>query len=328
VAVVFIIIGFGVSLLFRPSPESSLQDDISKASESRWNRLADMPTARAGLAAAAYDNHIYAIAGEGENGVLNVNERYDPSSDTWDIHTPKPIPVADVQAGVIGGMIFVPGGRQNNGRVINVLEIYDPRNDTWSQGAPLPIALSAYALVAFEGKLFLFGGWDGITYLDTVFMYDPTQDDWSTLSSMDLARGFAKVALVNDIIYVIGGINETKALDNNDIFSPILYISGDDPWIISVPIPEGWEAVGVASIAEKLYLLSSNRIDKLLIHEFATRSGEWREIQNSIRPYSSEFSLVSLGSEIYVIGGEVAGEPASQNFVYQVIYTISIPIIK
>jgi DNA-binding CsgD family transcriptional regulator len=331
VAVIFVIIGFGISLVFRPTPETPVIDEaflVSNFEGTYWNQLAEMPTARAGLAAVAYNNQIFAIAGEGEGGVLNNNERYDPTADIWDILSPKSVPVADVEAGVIGGRIYIPGGRLDNGKVTDILEIYDPKNDTWSHGSPLPMALSAYALATFEGKLFLFGGWDGEVYLDTVFMYDPSLDKWSKGSSMSTPRGFAEGALVNDIIYIIGGINNTEILGNNEIFSPISDISGDDPWIASVPIPVGWEAVGIASIAEKLYIASSNRIDSIIIHEFAIRSSEWREIKNSIRPYSKDFGIVSIGSEIYLLGGLVSGEPVSQNLAYKVIYTISIPIVK
>jgi DNA-binding CsgD family transcriptional regulator len=113
-AVILILVGYVVSIFFRPQPEpqNQSQDVISAAEfeESRWKQLADMPTARAGLAAAVYDNHIYAIAGEGVDGPVAVNERYDPQTDTWEILTPKSVPVQDVQAGVIGGRIYIPGG--------------------------------------------------------------------------------------------------------------------------------------------------------------------------------------------------------------------------
>jgi N-acetylneuraminic acid mutarotase len=132
-----------------------------------------MLTARSALAAAAYENQVYAIGGETDEGVTGALERYDPRSDTWTALAPKPLAAAEIGAAVIGGKIYVPGGLTAEGMPTTVLEVYDPRSDAWSLGPSMPEALSAYALAAFEGKLYLFGGWNGTGYVASVYAFDP-----------------------------------------------------------------------------------------------------------------------------------------------------------
>ena len=85
---------------------------------------------------------------------------------------------------VLGGLIYVPGGRLASGEMTNVLEVYNPYQDTWSRKAPLPEAVSGYALVAFEGGLYLFGGWDGNKALADVYAYDPGLDQWEARADL------------------------------------------------------------------------------------------------------------------------------------------------
>jgi len=85
---------------------------------------------------------------------------YDAEADQWAAAATKPTPVTDIQAALLGGRIYVPGGETSKGSISAELAIYDPRDDTWSLGAALPEPRSAYGLVAFEGNLYLFGGWD------------------------------------------------------------------------------------------------------------------------------------------------------------------------
>jgi DNA-binding CsgD family transcriptional regulator len=97
----------------------------------RWQARADLPTARGGLAVAVYENQIYAIGGETTQGVTGMMEQYDAASDTWKALTPKPLPVTDINAAVIGGQIYIPGGRLASGGMTDVLESYDPRRALW-----------------------------------------------------------------------------------------------------------------------------------------------------------------------------------------------------
>ena len=121
------------------------------------------------------ENQIYAIGGEAAQGVTGVVEQYDLATDKWLTLPSKPA-VTGIHAAVIGGKIYIPGGRLASGSMTDILESCDPSQNLWKKLAPLPVALSRYALVAFEGKMYIFGGWDGQKFLASVCECGPSQD--------------------------------------------------------------------------------------------------------------------------------------------------------
>lgn len=296
----------------------------------RWQALAAMPTARFGLALAAYENQIYAMGGETAQGVTGAVERYDPASDSWAKLSAKPTPVGDVKAAVIGGKIYVPGGRLATGVMTDTVEVYDPRLDTWSQSAPLPVALSAYALVTFEGKLYLFGGTDGSHTLNTVYEYDPEAKAWSRRSAMPTGRAFAGAVLAGNKIYVIGGYDGKSALQSNDQYLPDADAAGNNPWKADAPLPEGRYGMGAASVADIILVLGGDtpgsKVSPLL--EFLPASRTWQEFQSPLPHSWSGLGLIPLGTRLYILGGRYQDKPAGNNLAYQVIYTISIPVVR
>jgi N-acetylneuraminic acid mutarotase len=333
VAVIFVVIGFGVSQVFIPARSTPQPGEIlvgSDFEETRWKQLPDMPTARAGLAAAVYNNQVYAIAGEGIDGILAVNERYDPTLNSWETLQPKPAAVADVQAAVVGGLIYVPGGRLTGGEMTNVLEIYDPQTDLWTQGASLPAPLSGYALATYEGKIYLFGGWDGKAYLDSVFIYDPAQDGWTAGTPMLSARAFTGAAVAGDKIHVFGGTNDEGILAANEIYVPTMEGGADSPWSQATAMPEGRYGIGVGSVTDVIYLFfgrnDAAENSRLPVIRFGTGTGQWESINAGSQSIFRSSAAV-LGNTIYIVGGE-ADFPLATLWGYQAAFTVVIPILK
>jgi len=163
--VLIVLAVIGVSAVTSRQPEGAALEAVPQLRElPRWQTKAELPTARFNLAIAGYENDIYVFGGETAQNVTAAVDHYDSESDQWEARTPKPVPVAEAQAAVIGGKIYIPGGRMSSGERTDVLEIYQPDGDLWTRGASLPQPLSAYALVAYEGQLYVFGGWDGAGY--------------------------------------------------------------------------------------------------------------------------------------------------------------------
>jgi DNA-binding CsgD family transcriptional regulator len=297
---------------------------------SRWRTLADMPTARHSLAVAAYENQVFAIAGETQDGVSGVVERYDPSTDAWSSMTPKPLPVSEVGAAVIGGLIYVPGGRTGSGVPTDTLEVYDPRQDRWESRAALPMPLSAYALVAFEGRLYLFGGWNGDEYVNSVYSYDPSSDAWNEDTPMPTQRGYAGAAVAGGKIYVVGGYDGKSALDVNEAYLPDRENANVDPWIIGRPLPVSRYAFGIASIADIIHLFggitdSGKQLEPL---EYLSQRDEWQSFESPMRQPLSQLSVVPMETNLFLLGGWMNDKPTSLNLSYIAIYTILIPELR
>lgn len=84
-----------------------------------WQSRQPMPTSRAGSAAAVVDESIYVFGGEGEGaperGVFDQVESYDPSRDAWTSHSAMRSPRHGIGAGVVGGVVWIPGGADVQG---------------------------------------------------------------------------------------------------------------------------------------------------------------------------------------------------------------------
>ena len=78
-------------------------------STDNWQTVAQMPTGRAFLAAAAVDGKIYAMGGS-KGSYLNTVEEYDPGTDSWRKVTQMPTARDDFAAAAVDGKIYAIGG--------------------------------------------------------------------------------------------------------------------------------------------------------------------------------------------------------------------------
>jgi len=295
----------------------------------RWQERAPIPDARSGLAAAVYDDQIYAIGGETVAGVTGEVQRYDPQEDTWLKLSDKPTPVSDAGAVAIGGKIYVPGGRLASGEPTDSAEVYDPRTDRWEKRSRLPIRVSAYACSVLDGKLYLFGGWDGENYLSTVYEYDPDGDSWVRRMDMPSARAYAGAATAGGKIYVVGGYDGRKALTLNEVYLPENDISGENPWEKRTSLPEGRYGMGVTGLADIIFVIggkgSSGSLQTVPV-EYIPANNRWTAFDAPLFNVGFQAGHIGLNNSIYSIGGTAEEQLVATNQVYHAVYTIFVPL--
>jgi DNA-binding CsgD family transcriptional regulator len=333
VAVALLVIAVVSQAVIRSSRNSALLTPEAvaatvSASVQRWQARTPLPTPRQGLAAIAYEGHVYAIGGESADGVSGAVERYDPEADDWTSLADKPTTVADVAAALIGGEIYVPGGRTSLGSPTAIVEAYDPETDAWEATAPLPVALSAYALAALEGKLYLFGGWDGSAYLDSVYEYDPAQDVWTAKTPMPTARGFAGAAVADGKIYVIGGYDGQDDLAANEEYVPSQDDGQGNPWTVKSPMPEGRAGCGVAVAANVIHVIGGGWDREVADGvKYNVRSDEWETFEVPTSGQWRGLGLALVDTEIYAVGGWNGGY-MDANREYTAIFTVILPMLE
>jgi DNA-binding CsgD family transcriptional regulator len=307
-----------------------LEAQPSPTAIQRWKEHSALPTARSALALAAFENQIYAIGGETAEGVTSVVQRYNPKTDQWIDLNSKPLAVADIGAVVLGGKIYIPGGRLESGKISDALEAYDPLSDKWVSYAALPTPLSKYAFVAYEGRIYLFGGWDGKSYISSVFSYDPNIDEWQTRTPMPTARGLSGAAISSGLIYVLGGTNGNEALTTNEVYTPSRDNGSDNPWHAGPELPEGRFAMGIASASDLIYVIGGKGKDShdLPLLELSPTAPDWQALSASIPATWSFLGTVPLGQYLYMVGGLVENNPTGLTMSYQAIYTVTIPFVR
>jgi N-acetylneuraminic acid mutarotase len=248
-----------------------------------WNLKEPMPTPRAAFAIAVYQNKIYCIGGYVSSGtVTGVNEVYDPATDTWETKTPMPTARGFLTANVVNGKIYLIGGSPP--QVVNVNEEYDPATDTWTTNAQRLVAVEP-ASAAFNNKVYQFGSWLQIYNPETnewsygaskplslggvygtavttgvfapkqiyvigekrVGIYNPENNTWTIAAQNAKHQKDFGVAVVNDLIYVVGGyyydsdyamtgLGVFEALALNEQYTPFGY--GTIPPQVTVVSPE------------------------------------------------------------------------------------------
>jgi len=217
-----------------------------------WETKTSMPTARSSLEANVVDGKIYLIGGSigGSRGPVNLNEVYDPANDTWSTEKRLPTVVQGYSSAVVDGKIYVIGGYNLLGG-ITLTHIYDPVNETWSKGAPIPLNLygSAAATTGVHApkRIYVIGGSTGLPYGGN-FAYDPEANAWSRGVDMPTARNGAGIAVVDDVLFVIGGDTSWyfAMLNANEQYTPLGY--GTIPPLVDIVSPEN-QTYNVTSVS-------------------------------------------------------------------------------
>ncbi len=232
------VMGGSVNLEFNPATNN-------------WTSKTPMLTPRKGVGMAIYQNKIYTMGGSTgwtqETGTIqsNVNEVYDPSTDTWETKKPMPTNESYVGAGVMDGKIHLIGG--------GIHYVYNVALDAWSTEEALSPPNYGYgsATTVFDNKIYVING-------NQTQIYDPTNKQWSLGASMPTLVSYAGVCsttgeMATKRIYVIGGTTGkdgmfTAGSDLVQVYDPIA-----NTWTLGDPMPTGRLGLTVAVANDKIY---------------------------------------------------------------------------
>jgi N-acetylneuraminic acid mutarotase len=200
-----------------------------------WENKTSMPTQRQRPKANVVNGKIYVMGGFQYRDLpppkttidFDVNEVYDPETNSWTTKTPMPHASSDSASATIDNRIYVISGFKND-----LNQIYNPESDTWSQGAPIPTAVALAGAGATSGELapkriYVIGGYPSYDEVRLNQVYNPETDTWCSGSPMPTARHSLGVAVLNDELYAIGGGStnlNVRQYDENERYTPIDYI--------------------------------------------------------------------------------------------------------
>jgi hypothetical protein len=188
-------------------------NEVYNSATDTWSTKTAMPTPRLGVSASVVDGKIYVVGGNS-----NATEVYDPSTDTWTTKAAMPTApglrlIWSCTSAVIDGKIHVFGAFPYSCSH----QVYDPATDSWSIDEPLVLGyyLAAASPVSAAGQIHVFGvestWWDLGPPSFTSATYGG--ESWRVCSLMTTPRVNVAVAVVDDLVYVLGG--SVVMIENN-----------------------------------------------------------------------------------------------------------------
>jgi N-acetylneuraminic acid mutarotase len=187
-----------------------------------WTMGTPMPTARAGLGAAAVGTKIYVVGGRTRNSPyigqpLPTLEIYDTVTGSWTTGPPMPTPRMDVYSTVaLDGKVYVIGGFNPNslgpnqpGGDLDIVEVFDPETGRWSTAPPIQKRRSHAMAAVCDGRMYVVGGQSGFVNIGDVERFDPRIGEvgaWETVMSLPLpASEMAAAGTSNGNIILAAG---------------------------------------------------------------------------------------------------------------------------
>jgi len=156
----------------------------------KWERKADMPTARADVSTSVVKGKIYAIGGfefvgRGRSRPLSTVEEYNPEVNEWTTKVDMPDAKCSVSASAVNGKIYVIGGE--------ITEEYDPATETWNDKAPMSTPRWSLSTSVVDGKIYAIGGQTVAGLFSTVEEYTPEGWPFAVSSQERLTITWGKI---------------------------------------------------------------------------------------------------------------------------------------
>jgi N-acetylneuraminic acid mutarotase len=240
---------------------------------------------------------------------------------TWTQKADMPTARCIMDSAVVDGKIYVIGGAPVSQGAIAVVEEYDPATDTWRTRADMPTARQMETVAAVDGIIYVIGGNEGLPAgdrdLSVVEAYDPATDTWTRKADMPAARCGPTSAVVNGIIYVIGGMSATPAgyqADDVEVLSTVeAYDPATDKWTRKADMPTARYYSAACVVDGRIYVFGGKTewgevfVSTVEVYDPATDT--WTQASD-MPGARREHSASVVAGKMYIIGGDrVPGTP-------------------
>jgi N-acetylneuraminic acid mutarotase len=228
-------------------------NEVYDPSLNTWETKASMPTPRSDLSASVINDRIYLIGGKKYSNTspyfieTKINEVYDIANNSWTTKASIPTATFGYGSATIDGKIYIVGGsqaltsQQETSASVDANQVYDSQKDNWTLAANLPTLASYGAAAATQNdlvpaRLYLAGGYSQNVLTSKTQVYNPYNNSWTEGTSLSSPRADLALAVVNDILYVMGGFDGQNWVSLNEQFKPADY--GTVPPKLQITSPE------------------------------------------------------------------------------------------
>jgi hypothetical protein len=246
--------------------------------------------------------------------------------DEWTEKASMPTGRYNFGAATINGTIYAIGGITNipereSGHItttINVNEAYDSVSDVWVEKAPMPGPhwLDSYGIAVWQNRIYCIGG-------PANNVYDPATDSWEAKTPMPTSRQFLTANVVDDKIYLIGGLAlgppaawqgpNSQYITYSESSLTEMYDPKTDSWTEKASIPTAVDSYASVVVDKRVYVISGRSGGKVLgfVQVYDTQVDEWSQaapIPTAVQGAAACVRATGNTEAVYVVGGSIRSD--------------------
>ncbi|RZT18339.1 serine/threonine protein kinase [Mycobacterium sp. BK558] len=272
-----------------------------------WTLGAPMPTPRQLLAAASDGKLVYAVGGTNGTDLATV-EAYDPAANTWTAMPPLPQPRSDFGVAVTDARLVAVGGNAA-GRPLKTVSAFDLTTATWSDLPDLGTARHGAAVAAVGKTVYAIGGSTGpgdgqaTSSAEALKLAPRTPQpaaQWRSLPDAPTPRLMTAWTVLNDKIWVIGGIRDGETLQTVETYDP-----GTTQWQPQPSLPIPLNHAAAATYRGEVVVIggATDTITQASDKVFAFRDNTWVELP-SLQHARAASAAAVVDDKLVVVGGQ------------------------
>ncbi|XP_057213003.1 kelch-like protein 10 [Triplophysa rosa] len=180
------------------------------------------------------------------------------------------------------------------------IESFDIRVNRWedvNQENGRPRAY--HGTVVLDGSIYCIGGFDSISYFNSVWKFNPITQIWHEVANMFEQRCYVSVAVLDGLIYAIGGHDGHTRLNTAERFDP-----PRNQWTRIASMVEFRSDASATTLHGKVYICGGFSGDLCLLtaESYNPQTNQWSLIAPMMNPRSG-LGVIAYGDLIYAVGG-------------------------
>ena len=229
-------------------------------------------------------------------------------------------------AGISGETLILAGGRSfaadrslDAADAVFALSLAD---GTWTRTASrLPQIVWGGLSVTYNNEVFCIGGTDGVQCHDDVFRikWSNGRPTITPLPALPAPRAYLSGAVLNDVLYVAGGIQRPEEAEPQHTFWALDLSAAEDDqaWQMLTPWPDSgrWDAIAVVQ-EDSLFLIGGSRSRDAgplrsgfrFTPHAGDSAGTWHPIADLPQPVAAAVSVALGQSHLAIVGGRRGSE--------------------
>ncbi len=285
-----------------------------------WSLGAPIPTPRQLLAAASDGKLVYTVGGTtGDSDQVNV-EAYDPAAKTWTTLPALPQARSDLGVAIADGRLVAVGG-VSGGEILKSVSVFDLMAKTWNALPDMATPRHGMAVAAVEKSVYAIGGSTVVGDRQVVSSAEvlklPARKiqpsaQWRSLPDAPTARLMMAWAVLNDKIWIMGGLRNGVALQTVESYDP-----HTGAWETGPALPIPLHHAAAATYRGEVVVLggASDNIADGSNKVFALRGGNWVELPPLTHARAAPAAAV-VGDKLVAVGGQNAKQLVPQTEVF------------